>query len=133
MIELISIIVLTFSAVLAGLGLVTIWLEQGRMRLQGVALAILGLAIGGGYSFLGSRFAVAMFGRLVVRVDLPSLMATALTYTLGVLAGAGSAAGLFLWATGRFRDRVGRSAAALTVGALLVALVVTYLAISLSQ
>jgi hypothetical protein len=133
MIELISIVVLTFAVVLAGLGLITLWLEHGRMRLQGVALAILGLTIGGGYSFLGSRFALAWFGRLVVRVDLPSLMITALTYTLGVLGGGGFAAGLFLWATGRFRDRVGRSAAALTAGALLVAFVVTYLAITLSH
>ncbi|MFO7741746.1 MAG: hypothetical protein R6X31_05455, partial [Anaerolineae bacterium] len=77
MIELISIVVLTFALALVVLGLITIWLEQGRHRLQGIALAVLGLLTAVGYAFLGSLFSLRLFGRLVVRIDLPALMATA--------------------------------------------------------
>jgi hypothetical protein len=132
-IAFISIIILTFAFALMVLGGVTIWLEEGRRRLQGVAVAVTGLLTGVGYAFLGSRFSLRLFGRLIVRVDLPALMATALTYTVGVSAGAALGLGLFLWATGRFRDRVERTVVAFVVSGLLVALVVTFLAVVLSS
>jgi hypothetical protein len=130
-IEFISIVVLTFALALVVLGAVTMWLERGRGRLQGIALALVGLLVGAGYAFLGSRL-VRYFGRLIVLVDLPALMATAFTYTTGVLAGAALAVGLFLWATGRFRHRAERTAAAFIVAGVVVALVATLLAIVLS-
>jgi hypothetical protein len=132
MIEFISIFVLTFALALIVLGLVTMWLERGRGRLQGITLTMIGLLVGAGYAFLGSRFSMALFDRLIVRVDLPALMATALTYTTGVLGGAALAAGLFLWATGRFRQQVERTVAAFVVVGVLVALAATIIAIALS-
>jgi hypothetical protein len=131
-IEFISIVVLTFALALVVLGAVTMWLEKGRARLQGVALTAVGLFVGAGYAFLGSRFSLALFGRLVVRVDLPALMATAFTYTAGVLSGIALAVGLFLWATGRFRQRVERTVVAFVAVGVLVALVATLLAVALS-
>ncbi len=133
MIALISIIVLTFATALIALGAITMWLERGRGRLQGVALTVVGLLTGAGYSFLGSRFSLRLFGRLIIRVDLPALMATAFTYTAGVLIGLALSLGLFLWATDRFRDQVERTVVASVVSGLLVALVVTFLAIVLSS
>ena len=132
MIEFISIVILTFASALIGLGLITLWLEQGRKRMHGIALALVGLLIGAGYGFLGSRFSLTAFSRLVVRVDLPALMATALSYTAGVLSGAALAVGLFLWATGHFRQRVERSVVALVVSGIAVALITTIVAIVLS-
>jgi hypothetical protein len=132
-IEFISIVVLTFAMVLLALGLVTMWLERGRGRLQGAALAVVGLLTGAGYAFLGSRFSVRLFGRLIVRVDLPALMSTAFTYTAGVLVGLALALGLLLWATGRFRGRVERTILALVLIGVLVALVATFLAVVLSS
>jgi hypothetical protein len=132
-IEFISIIVLTFATALLVLGVFTMWLERGRGRQQGTALAAVGLLTGVGYAFLGSRFALKLFGRLIVRVDLPALMATALTYTAGVVVGSVLALGLFLWATGRFRDRVERTTLAFVLIGMLVALVATFLAIVLSS
>lgn len=132
MIEFISIVVLTFALALIVLGIITMWLERGRARLQGITLTLIGLLVGAGYAFLGSRFSMALFDRLIVRVDLPALMATALTYTTGVLGGAALAAGLFLWATGRFRQQVERTVAAFIVVGVLVALAATIIAIALS-
>jgi hypothetical protein len=132
-IEFISIIVLTFATVLLALGMVTMWLERERGRLQGTALAVVGLLTGVGYAFLGSRFSLKLFGRLIVRVDLPALMSTAFTYTAGVLVGSVLALGLLLWATGRFRDRVERTILAFVLIGALVALVATFLAIVLSS
>lgn len=132
MIEFISIVVLTFALALIVLGIVTMWLERGRERLQGVTLAVVGLLVGGAYAFLGSRFAEAIFGRLIVVIDLPALMTMAFTYTAGVLGGTSLAAGLFLWATGRFRHQVERTVAAYVVISALVALVATLLAVALS-
>lgn len=132
MIELISIIVLTFATALAVLGLVTIWLERGRHRLQGIALTGVGLLTAVGYAFLGSRFSVRLFGRLIVRVDLPALMATAFTYTAGVVLGSGLALGLFLWATDRFQGRTERAIAVFVLIGALVGLVATFLAVALS-
>jgi hypothetical protein len=131
-IEFISIIVLTFALALVVLGAITMWLERGQGRLKGIALSLVGLLVGAGYAFLGSRFSLALFDRLIVRVDLPRLMATAFTYTTGVLAGIALAVGLFLWATGRFRHQVERTSAAFVVVGVLVALVATVFAIALS-
>jgi len=105
-VEFISIITLTFALTLIALGLITSWLEEGRRRLQGIALTVIGLLVGVGYAFLASRFSIAAFGQLIVRVDLPRLMATAFVYTAGVVLGAGIAVGLFLWATDRFRHQI---------------------------
>ena len=132
MIEFISIVVLTFALALVVLGAVTMWLERGRGRFQGVALTLVRLLVGVGYAFLGSRFSLALFNRLIVRVDLPALMATAFTYTTGVLSGASLAVGLFLWVTGRFRQRVERAAVAFIVVGVLVALAATFIAVVLS-
>ncbi len=132
MIEFISIVVLTFALALIVLGAITMWLERGRGRLQGVALTLVGLLVGIGYAFLGSRFSLALFDRLIVQVDLPALMATAFTYTAGVLSGVSLAVGLFLWATGRFRHRVERTTIAFIVVGVLVALAVTFIAVVLS-
>jgi len=131
-IEFISIVVLTFALALIVLGAITMWLERGRGRLQGVTLALLGLLVGAGYAFLGSRFSLEIFDRLIVLVDLPALMAMAFTYTAGVLSGTAVAVGLFLWATGRFRHRVERTVVAFIVVGVLVALVATLIAVALS-
>jgi len=131
-IEFISIVVLTFAMALIVLGTVTMWLERGQARLQGIALMLVGLLVGAGYAFLGSRFALALFDRLIVRVDLPALMGMAFTYTAGVLGGASVAVGLFLWATGRFRHQVERTVLAFVGFGLLVAVVATLLAVVLS-
>ena len=133
MVKFISIVMLTFAGVLVALGGITIWLEQGRRRLQGIALVAVGLVVGVGYAFLGSRFSEIAFGRLIVRVDLPALMTTAFVYTTGVLGGAALAGGIFLWATGRFRQQVERTIAALVLVGILVALIATLFAIALSN
>ncbi len=132
MVEFISIIVLTFALALVVLGAITMWLERGTGRLKGIALVLVGLLVGAGYAFLGSRFSLALFDRLIVRVDLPALMSTAFTYTAGVLGGVALAAGLFLWATGRFRHQVERTSIALVIVGIVVALVATVFAIALS-
>jgi hypothetical protein len=132
-IAFISIVVLTFAAALIVLGAITMWLERERRRLQGVTLTVVGLLVAVSYAFLGSRFSLQLFNRLIIRVDLPALMATALTYTLGVLIGSVLGLGLFLWATGRFRDRVERTVVAFVVSGFLVALVVTFVAVVLSS
>ncbi|RLD00058.1 MAG: hypothetical protein DRI77_01295 [Chloroflexi bacterium] len=132
MIDFISIVVLTFALALIVLGAITMWLEHGRGRLQGVALTLVGLLIGVGYTFLGSRFSLGIFDRLIVAVDLPALMGTAFVYTAGVLSGTALAGGIFLWATDRFQHRVERASIALVVVGVLVALLVTLVAIALS-
>jgi hypothetical protein len=131
-IEFISIVVFTFALALIVLGAITIWLERGPGRLKGIALMLVGLFVGGGYAFLGSSLSLKYFDRLIVRVDLPNLMATAFTYTTGVLGGIALAVGLFLWATGRFRHQVERTSVAFIVVGALVALVATVFAIALS-
>ena len=133
MIEFISIIVLTFALALMVLGIITMWLERAAGWLKGIALILVGLLVGAGYSFLGSRFSLERFGRLIVRVDLPDLMARAFTYTAGVLVGVGLSVGLFLWATGRFRHESARTAAAFVIVGGLVAMVATVFAIALSS
>lgn len=134
MIELLSILVLTFSASLILLGLITLWLERRPGRWQGIIVSLLGLLVGAGYAFLGSRFSMLLFGRLIVRVNLPALMATALTYTVGVLAGVALAFGLFLWVTGRYQAwQIRRRVLALTLAAILLTILLTFLAVWLSR
>jgi divalent metal cation (Fe/Co/Zn/Cd) transporter len=133
MIEFISIVALTFALALVVLGAITLWLERGRARLQGVVLVALGLVIGAAYGFLGSRFSVALFERLIVQVDLPALMATALTYTAGVLSGASLAVGIFLWATNRFRRQVERAVVVFVIAGSTVAVVSILLAVILGR
>jgi hypothetical protein len=131
-IEFISIVVLTFALALVVLGTITLWLEQGTGRFKGIALILVGVLVGAGYAFLGSRFSLTFFDRLIVRVDLPTLMGTAFTYTTGVLGGTALAVGLFLWATGRFRHQAERTVAAFVIVGVLVALIATVVAVALS-
>jgi hypothetical protein len=134
MIELLSIIILTFALTLILLGLITVWLERGAGRWQGVVVSLLGLLVGAAYMFLGSRFSLALFGRLIVRVNLPALMWTALTYTVGVLGGALAATGLFLWVTGRYQTwQIRRRVIALILAAVALTVVVTFIAVWLSR
>ena len=134
MIELLSILVLTFSLTLVLLGLVTFWLERRPGRWQGVVVSLVGLLVGAGYAFLGSRFSLALFGRLIVRVNLPALMGTAITYTVGVLGGVGLAVGLFLWVTGRYQAwQIRRRLLAMILVALLLAVLLTFAAVWLSR
>jgi len=134
MIELLSIIILTFALTLILLGLITVWLERGAGRWQGVVVSLLGLLVGAAYMLLGSRFSLALFGRLIVRVNLPALMWTALTYTVGVLGGALAATGLFLWVTGRYQTwQIRRRVIALILAAVALTVVVTFIAVWLSR
>lgn len=134
MIELLSIVILTFALTLILLGLITVWLERGAGRWQGIVVSLLGLLVGAAYMFLGSRFSLALFGRLIVRVNLPGLMWTALTYTVGVLGGAFAATGLFLWVTGRYQTwQIRRRVIALTLAAVALAVLVTFAAVWLSR
>ncbi|MGD1993058.1 MAG: hypothetical protein PVI59_07695 [Anaerolineae bacterium] len=134
MIELLSILVLTFSLTLIVLGLITLWLERKPGRWQGVVIILLGLLVGIGYAFLGSRFSLLLFGRLIVRVNLPALMLTAVTYTVGVLGGVALAFGIFLWVTGKYHAwQIRRRAVVLALAAVLLAVLLTFLAVWLSR
>lgn len=134
MLQLLSILVLTFALTLILLGLLTFWLERGPGRWQGIAIVLLGFLIGAGYALLASRYSYALFGRLIVLVDLPRLLATAFAYTVGVVGGAGLAIGLFLWVTGQYRSwQIRRRFIALVMGALLLGILLTFLAIWLSR
>ena len=133
-VELVSILVLTFSLTLIILGLITLWLERKPGRWLGIVTALVGLLIGAAYAFLGSRFSIALFGRLIVQVDLPLLMLTAITYTVGVVGGALIALALFLWVTGRYRVwEIRRRVLATVLLAVSVTILLTLLAIWLSQ
>lgn len=133
-IELLSILVLTFSLTLVVLGLITLWLERRPVRWQGAVMGLVGLLVGAGYAFLGSRFSMALFGRLIVRVNLPALMLTAITYTVGVVGGFLTALGLFLWVTGRYRAwEIRRRVLATVILAVLVTILLTFLAVWLSH
>ncbi|MFN2271258.1 MAG: hypothetical protein ACK2US_10505 [Anaerolineae bacterium] len=131
-IKLISIVVLTFALAMVVLGIITMWLERERRRFQGGVMTLVGLLVGIVYAFLGSRFSEKLLGQLIVKVDLPILMATAFTYTAGVLLGAGIAVGLFLWTTSRFRRQMERAEVVFIVAGAAVALVATVLAVILS-
>ena len=133
-IKFLSIIVFTFALSLAVLGGVTWWLEDGRRKRFGAYMVLAGLLIAGGYAFLGSRFSIALLGQLVITVDLPRLMQTALLYTLGVLGGIGLAAGLFLWVSNHFVEPMWleRHGRLFFLAVLLIALVISILAVQLS-
>jgi hypothetical protein len=131
-VKFISIVVLTFALAMVVLGIITMWLEKERRRFQGGVMTLVGLLVGIVYTFLGSRFSEKLLGQLIVKVDLPILMATAFTYTAGVLLGAGIAVGLFLWTTSRFRRQMERAEVVFIVAGAAVALVATVLAVILS-
>jgi len=131
-IKFISVIVLTFALALVVLGAITTWLERERRRFQGGVMILVGLLVSIVYAFLASRVSETIFGRLIVALDLPDLMATAFTYTAGVLLGAGMAVGIFLWATNRYRHQSERAMVVFAVAGLAVALGATILAIILS-
>jgi hypothetical protein len=131
-IKFISVVVLTFALALVVLGIITMWLEKERRRFQGGVMMLVGLLVGIVYALLASRFSETLFGRLIVALDLPDLMATAFTYTAGVLSGAGMAVGLFLWATNRYRQQSERAIILFVVAGSAVALAATIMAIILS-
>lgn len=134
-IEFLSIVVFTFALALLVLGAITWWIERGRKQTLGVLMVSSALVIAGAYAFLGSRFAITVFGRLIVTVDLPRLMATAMTYTIGVLLGFGLAGGVFLWISGRLVEptRLERQLATFIAVVLLVALVISIIAVRISH
>ncbi|MGC9398711.1 MAG: hypothetical protein ACP5HM_06205 [Anaerolineae bacterium] len=133
-IEFLSIVIFTFALGLVMLGAVTWWMERAPRRNFGLAMIVSGLLIAVGYAFLGSRLSIALFGRLIVTIDLPQLMMTAMLYTTGVLTGLGIAGALFLWISRRFVQptRLARQLALFLILVLLVALLVSYLAVQLS-
>lgn len=134
LIELLSIIIFTFALALFLLGGFTLWIEKARRRTLGLVMMLSALVIAVGYAFLGSRFSIALLGRLIIAVDLPRLMATAVVYTVGVLAGLALAAGPFLWISGRIirPTRLERYLAAFVAITLLIGLLISLLAIAIS-
>ena len=100
-IEFLSIVIFTFALALFVLGAITWWMERSEKQTLGVLMMGVALLIAAAYAFLGSRFAIAVFGRLIITVDLPRLMAMAVRYTIGVLLGFGLAGSAFLWISGR--------------------------------
>ncbi len=133
--ELISIVTFTFALGLFVLGLLTWWLERRHRRLLAAVMMASGLLIALFYAFLGSRYAIRVFGHLIISIDLPRLMATAITYTLGVLGGLGLAGVLFMWISGRLIQPTRLERQILTfVGLVLgVALLISIIAISMSR
>lgn len=134
-IEFLSIVVFTFALALLVLGAITWWIERGRRQTLGMLMMGSALVIGAAYAFLGSRFAISVFGRLIITVNLPRLMATAMTYTIGVLLGFGLAGGVFLWISGRMVEptRLERRLATFIVIVLLVALAISSIAVHISH
>lgn len=134
-IELLSIIIFTFSLALFVLGGVTWWIEKRRRRIFGALMMVSALCITVIYAFLGSRFSIAWFGRLIITVDLPQLMTSATIYTFGVLLGFSLAGGVFLWISGRMIEptRFERQLLSFVLAVLLVALVISLIAVQLSH
>ncbi|MGC9347275.1 MAG: hypothetical protein ACP5JG_03970 [Anaerolineae bacterium] len=134
-IEFLSIMIFTFALALFMLGAFTIWMERRKRRLVGILMMICALVIAVGYAFLGSRFSIAAFGRLIITIDLPRLMTTAIVYTIGVLAGFGLGAGAFLWISGRLikPTRIERQLAVFIVLILVIALAISLLAVQISH
>lgn len=133
--ELLSIVTFTFALGLFVLGAFTWWLERRHRRKLGAAMMLSGFMIALGYAFLGSRYALRWFGRLIITIDLPRLMATAIIYTLGVLGGLGLAGLLFMWISGRMVQptRLERQIGSFLALALGVALFISLLAVMLSR
>jgi hypothetical protein len=134
-IEFLSILIFTFALALFVLGLITWWMERDEKRLLGPLMISAGLIIAVGYAFLGSRFSIAVFDRLIITIDLPRLMTTAIVYTIGVLCGFGLAGGLFLWISGRLikPTRFESKLIYFVVVVLAIALVVSVLAVGISR
>lgn len=134
LIEFLSIIVFTFALGLIVLGLVTWWVERQHRQILGLVMMLSGIIIAVGYAFLGSRFSIALFGRLIITVDLPRLMMTAVVYTVSVLSGLALAGGTFLWISGRLVQptRIERQIATFLFIALVIGLVISLVAIQVS-
>lgn len=134
-IEFLSIAIFTFALALLGLGLLTWWIESPPKRTLGTLMMLTGLLIAAAYAFLGSRFAIAVFGHLVVTVDLPRLMARAIVYTIGVALGFAIAGALFLWITGRLirPTQLEVKLGVFVAVVLTVALIISFIAIHLSH
>jgi len=133
-IEFLSIVIFTFALALFVLGAITWWMERRERQALGVLMMSVALVIAFGYAFLGSRFAIAVFGRLIITVDLPQLMATAIRYTIGVLLGFGLAGSAFLWVSGRMVEptRFERQLLIFIAIVLVVALVISVIAVRIS-
>jgi hypothetical protein len=133
--EFLSIVIFSFALALGVLGAVTWWIERDRRRWLGGLMMVSALLIAFGYAFLGSRLSIALFGRLIIAVDLPRLMTTAIMYTIGVLLGVGLAGGVFLWISGRLIEptRLERQLAAFIGVVLVVALIISLIAVQLSR
>ena len=134
-IEFLSIVIFTFALALFMLGAFTIWMERRQRRILGILMMGCALIIAVGYAFLGSRFSIAAFGRLIITIDLPRLMTTAIVYTIGVLLGFGLGAGVFLWISGRLvkPTRIERQMALFIVLILIIALAISLLAVQISH
>lgn len=133
-VEFLSIVIFTFALGITLLGAVTWWMERAPRRHFGVAMIISGWIIAVGYAFLGSRFSIALFNQLIITIDLPRLMMTAIIYTTGVVVGLGVASALFLWVSRRFVQptQLERQLALFLILVLLVALIVSTLAVQFS-
>ncbi len=133
-VEFLSIVIFTFALGITLLGAVTWWMERAPRRNFGLFMIASGLVSAIGYAFLGSRFSIALFGRLIITIDLPRLMMTAIIYTTGVVVGLGVASALFLWISRRFVQptRLERQLALFLILVLLIALIVSTLAMQLS-
>jgi len=134
-IEFLSIVIFTFALALLGLGAFTWWIERDRRRNVGILMMVSALLIAACYTFLGSRFSIALFGRLIITIDLPRLMATAMLYTIGVLMGFGLAGGAFLWVSGRLVKTTGfeRKLAIFIIVILTIALLISLIAVQISH
>jgi hypothetical protein len=134
-VEFLSIVIFTFALVLLGLGAFTWWMERGPRRVLGILMMLLALIIAGAYAFLASRFAIALFGRLIVTIDLPRLMSTAVLYTIGVMSGFALGGGVFLWISGRLIKLTGfeRKLAVFVTLTLFIALVISLVAAQISH
>jgi len=134
-IEFLSIVIFTFALALLGLGAFTWWIERGKRRNLGILMMVTALLIAACYAFLGSRFSIAVFGRLIITIDLPQLMATAIVYTIGVLMGFGLAGGAFLWISGRLVKTTGheRKLTIFITVILAIALLISVIAVQISH
>ena len=134
-IEFLSIVIFTFALALLGLGAFTWWIERDKRRNLGILMMVSALLIAACYAFLGSRFSIAVFGRLIITIDLPQLMAAAIVYTIGVLMGFGLAGGAFLWISGRLVKTTGfeRKLAIFITAILTIALLISVIAVQISH
>jgi hypothetical protein len=134
-IEFLSIVIFTFALALLGLGAFTWWIERDKRRNVGILMMVSALLIAACYAFLGSRLSIAVFGRLIITIDLPQLMATAIVYTIGVLMGFGLAGGAFLWISGRLVKTTGfeRKLAIFITVILTIALLISVIAVQISH